>query len=167
MTKSTDEGPGASGAAERASFRTTIELGGKTATGIRVPAGVVEGLGAGRKPPVRVTIRGHAYRSTVAPRGGEYLIPVSAENRIAAGVAAGDEVDVELELDTEPREVAVPADFAAALDDAPDAKRFFDALPYSQRQWFVLGIEDAKTAETRQRRIAKAVERLKEGRGQR
>ncbi|MEA2844373.1 MAG: hypothetical protein QOJ69_2044, partial [Actinomycetota bacterium] len=96
-------------------FRTTLELGGKTATGIRVPDEVVEGLGSGKRPPVRVTINGHTYRSTVAVMGGAFMVGVSAEERSKAGVAAGDEVDVDIELDTEPREVVVPPDFAAAL----------------------------------------------------
>jgi len=148
-------------------FRATIELGSKTATGIRVPAEVVEGLGSGKRPPVRVTIGGHTYRTSIAVRGGEFLLPVSAEARAGAGVAAGDEVDVDIELDTQPREVAVPPDFADALDREPAARRFFDGLPYSQRQWFVLSVEEAKKPETRQRRIADAVGRLREGRGQR
>ncbi len=148
-------------------FQATVELGGKTATGIRVPPDVVAGLEGGRKPAVRVTIRGHTYRTTVASRSGEYLIPVSAENRSSAGVAAGDEVDVDIELDTEAREATVPPDFAQAMDAAPDARQFFDGLSYSQQRWFVLGIEDAKTEETRQRRITKAVDRLREGRAQR
>ena len=103
----------------------------------------------------------------MASRSGEYLIPVSAENRSSAGVAAGDEVDVDIELDTEAREATVPPDFAQAMDAAPDARQFFDGLSYSQQRWFVLGIEDAKTEETRQRRITKAVDRLREGRAQR
>jgi Bacteriocin-protection, YdeI or OmpD-Associated/Domain of unknown function (DUF1905) len=144
-----------------------IVLGGKTATGLRVPDEVVAGLGSGKRPAVRVTINGHTYRTTVAPRGVEYLVPVSAENRERAGVAAGDEVDVDIELDTAPREVTVPPDFADALDRDPDARRFFEGLSYSQRQWFVLGVEEAKTAETRRRRIDKAVARLREGRAQR
>ena len=148
-------------------FRATILLGGKTATGLRVPDEVVAGLGSGKRPAVRVTINGHTYRTTVAPRGEEYLVPVSADNRERAGVAAGDEVDVDIELDAEPREVTVPPDFSDALDRDPDARRFFDGLSYSQKQWFVLGIEEAKTAETRQRRIDKAVARLREGRAQR
>ena len=80
-------------------FRTTILQGGKTAAGIVIPDEIVEGLGAGRKPPIRVTIAGHTYRSTVARRGDRYLVGVSAENRAAAGVAGGDEVDVDIELD--------------------------------------------------------------------
>ena len=148
-------------------FRATIELAGKTATGIRVPEEVVTTLGAGKRPAVRATVAGHTYRTTIAPRGGAFKLPVSAENREQSGVAAGDVVDVDIELDTEPREVAVPADFADALDRAADAKRFFDGLSYSQKQWFVIGIEQAKQLETRQRRIGKAVERLREGRAQR
>jgi hypothetical protein len=148
-------------------FRATLQLSGKTATGIRVPDEVVAGLGKSKRPPVRVTINGHTYRSTVAVMGGEYLVGVSAENRELAGVAAGDEVEVQLELDTAPREITVPGDFAEVLAGDPDARRFFDGLSYSQKQWFVTGIEDAKTAETRQRRIAKAIERLREGRAQR
>ena len=148
-------------------FRSTVELGGKTATGIRVPADVVEGLGAGKRPAVRVTIGPHTYRSTVAPYGGDFFPPLSAENRTAAGVSAGDEVDVDVELDTESRRVTLPADFAGALDEHPEARRFFDGLSYSQQRWFMLGIEGAKKPETRQRRIDQAVERLRQGRGQR
>jgi hypothetical protein len=144
-------------------FRTTLELGGKTATGIRVPDEVVEGLGSGKRPPVRVTIKGHTYRSTVAVMGGAFMVGVSAEERAKAGVAAGDEVEVDIELDTEPREVVVPADFAAALDDDADAKRFFDGLSYSNKRRHVLSIEGAKSPETRRRRIDKSVATLREG----
>ena len=145
-------------------FRTTVELGGKTATGMRVPAEVVDGLGAGKKPAVRVTIGDHTYRSTVASRGGVYLLPLSGENRTAAGVVAGDEVDVEVELDDQPREVTVPEDLAAALAADDAARTTFEALPYSHRLRHVLAIEGAKAADTRQRRVAKAVEMLREGR---
>ncbi len=148
-------------------FRTTITLEGKTATGFAVPSDVVAAMGKGKRPPVLVTIGPHTYRSTVAAYGDVFMLPLSAENRAAAGVAAGDEVEVELELDTAPREVTVPDDFAAALAPEPEAKRFFEGLSYSQQRWFVLGIEDAKTPETRQRRIDAAVARLSEGRGQR
>ena len=145
-------------------FRATIRLGGKTATGIQVPAEIMESLGSSRRPPVRVTINGHTYRSTVAVMGGQFMLPVSAEQRENAGVAAGDEVDVDIELDTEPREVTVPPDLAEALDGDADAKRFFDGLSYSHKRRHVLAIEDAKTAEPRQRRVAKAVSMLREGR---
>ncbi len=142
-------------------FRSEVRLGGKTATGIPVPAEVVESFGAGKRVPVRVKINAHSYRSTVAPYGGEFMLPLSAENRESAGVAAGDEVDIEMELDTEPREVTVPPDFAKALARDPEARRRFEGLSYSHKQRHVLAIEGAKTPETRQRRIAKAIEMLR------
>jgi hypothetical protein len=131
---------------------------------MRVPAEVVEGLGGGKRPAVRVTIGPHTYRSTVAPRGGEFLLPLSAENRAAAGVAAGDAVDVSIELDTEPREVVVPDDLAAALAADDAARAAFEGLPYSHRLRHVLAIEGAKAAETRRRRVEKAIEMLRAGR---
>ncbi len=145
-------------------FHSIVQLGGKTATGIPVPEEVVSDLGPSKRPPVRVTINGHTYRSTVASRGGKFVLPISAENREGAGVVAGDDVDVDIELDSEPREVDVPPDFAEALDRDEAARRSFDGLSYSQKQRHVLSIEGAKTSETRQRRIAKAVDTLREGR---
>jgi hypothetical protein len=145
-------------------FRATVELGGKTATGIEVPAEVVEALGAGRKPAVSVTIGGHTYRSTIAARGDRFLLPVSAENRAAAGVAAGDEVEVRVELDTAPRVVDVPADLATALDADPDAGAFFDSLSFSHKRAYVEPIEAAKKPETRQRRVEKTLAMLREKR---
>jgi nucleotidyltransferase/DNA polymerase involved in DNA repair len=145
-------------------FRATIELGGKTATGIEVPPEVVESLGAGKRPPVRVTLAGYAYRSTVATMRGRFMLPISAAVRATAGVAAGDEVDVALALDTEPRVVTVPPDFAAALDADEQARHAFDAMSYSHKLRWVLSIDDAKSEVTRRRRIAKAVETLREGR---
>ncbi|CAN5630927.1 hypothetical protein BH20ACT23_BH20ACT23_01680 [soil metagenome] len=147
-------------------FRATIELGGKTATGIEVPPDVVDELGSGKRPAVRVTIKGHTYRSTVASMGGRFMLPLSAENRAGAGVAAGDKVDVDVELDTEPREIDVPKDFKAALKRDARAAKFFDGLSYSKKRWHVLSIEGAKTDETRQRRIDKSVAMLREGRAQ-
>jgi Bacteriocin-protection, YdeI or OmpD-Associated/Domain of unknown function (DUF1905) len=145
-------------------FRTTIQLAGKTATGIQVPTEIIESLGAGKKPAVRVTIRGHTYRTTVASRGDRYLVGVSAENRASAGVAAGDELDVEIELDTEPREITVPGDLADALAADTEAGKFFESLTYSQKRSYVQPIEQAKKAETRERRLAKALDMLREGR---
>jgi Bacteriocin-protection, YdeI or OmpD-Associated/Domain of unknown function (DUF1905) len=145
-------------------FRATIGLAGKTATGIRVPAEAVESLGAGKKPAVRVTINGKTYRSTIASRSGQYLVGVSAENRELTGVAAGDVVDVDIELDTEPREVVVPPDLGKALDGHPDARQFFESLSFSQKQWYVLPIDQAKKPETRERRVEKAIEMLRQGR---
>jgi bifunctional DNA-binding transcriptional regulator/antitoxin component of YhaV-PrlF toxin-antitoxin module len=145
-------------------FHTTILQSGKTATGIVIPAEIVESLGSGKKPPVRVTINGYTYRSTVATVSGQFMVGVSAEVRERAGVAGGDKVDVDIELDTAPREVTVPPDFAEALDREVDARRNFDSLSYSHKQQHVLAIEQAKTAETRQRRIEKAISTLREGR---
>ena len=142
-------------------FRTTIVLGGKTATGLRVPPEVVAEFGAGKRPAVRVTIGTYTYRSTVAVMHGDFMIPLSAEHRGAAGLAAGDEVDVSLALDTEPRVVAVPSDFAAAMDT--EICRRFDALSYSHQRQHVLAVEGAKTPETRQRRITKALDELGAG----
>jgi hypothetical protein len=143
-------------------FRAVIQLGGKTATGIQVPEEVVASLGPSKRPPVRITIGGYSYRSTVAPMGGHFMIPISAEHRAGAGIAAGNEVDVDIELDTEPREIVIPPDFSDALDRDVDAKRFFEGLSYSNKRRFVISIEEAKTAETRQRRIAKAISFLKD-----
>lgn len=145
-------------------FQTVIELGGKTATGFRVPDEVVAALDAGKRPPVTVRIGSHTYQSTVAVMDGVFMLPLSAENREAAGLAAGDEVEVELQLDTAPRRVEVPADLVAALDAEPEARRTFDALSNSNRKWHVLQVTGAKTDETRQRRIAKSVAMLREGR---
>jgi hypothetical protein len=145
-------------------FRATVELGGKTATGIRVPEDVVLGLGAGKRVKVQVTIGDYTYRSTVGPYGGAYMLPLSAEHRQAAGLAAGDEVDVELELDSAPREVEVPPDLAEALAADAPASAFFAGLSYTHQRWYVLWINDAKKADTRQRRVTRAVEMLREGR---
>lgn len=144
-------------------FRAKLELHGKTATGMEVPPEIVEKLGGGKRPAVRVTINGYTYRSSIAPMGGVFLLGVSDENRKNAGVAAGDTLDVEVELDTEPREVTVPQDFAEALARDEEAKRCFEGLSYSNKRRFVLPIEDAKTPETRQRRIEKTVSTLHEG----
>ena len=112
-------------------FHTTILQGDKTATGIRVPAEIVEGFAAGRRPPVTVTINGYTYRSTIATVSGDYMVGLSAVNREGAGVAGGDEVDVEIELDTQPRTVTLPDDFAAALAADPTAQATFDKLSNS------------------------------------
>lgn len=86
-------------------FTTKILEAGKTATGIEVPARIVEALGAGKRPPVRITLNGYTYRNTVAVMGGKFMVSVSADVRQAAGVAGGDMVDVNIEWDDQPREV--------------------------------------------------------------
>jgi hypothetical protein len=145
-------------------FRTTIEQSGKTTTGFEVPESIVDALGKGKRPPVSVTINGYTWRSTVAVMGGVYMLGVSAEHRAGAGVAGGDEVEVDVELDTEPRSVDVPHDFGAALDAEPAARRTFDGLSYSNQSWHVLQVDGAKTADTRERRIARSIAALREGR---
>ena len=141
-------------------FHTTLLLSGKSATGIVVPPEVVESLGAGKRPPVRVTIGNHTYLSTVAVMSGDFMIPVSEENRNLAGVKAGDELAVSIELDTQPRVTPVPEDLQAALDAVPSALAAYEALAPSRKKEFVRQVEDAKTAETRSRRIAGIVDKL-------
>ena len=141
-------------------FRTTIQGAGKTAAGVEVPADVVAALGSSKRPPVRVTINGHTYRSTVAVLGGRFMVGVSNDVRAAAGVAAGDDVEIEMELDTQPREVTVPPALALALDGDAAARRTFEALSYSRKRLLVDPIANAKTAETRERNVAKAISQL-------
>lgn len=140
-------------------FRTTIQATGKNTAGIELTETQLTELGGGKRPPVRVTLNGYSYHTSVGVMGGRYLVPVSSEVRANAGVAAGDEVDVVLEVDTSPRELDLPADFVAALD--PDTREFFEGLSYSRKQRFVLPITQAKAPETRQRRLDKAVDALK------
>ncbi len=148
-------------------FRTTLLLSGTTATGMEVPPEIVENLGRGKRPPVRVTINGHTYRSTIAVYGNVFMLGVSAENRVSAGVQAGEEIDVDLELDAAPREITVPQDLQLALDRDTTARSAFEALSYSRKQFFVLPIEGAKAPETRARRIEKTIEVLRSGGGPR
>lgn len=144
-------------------FHATIELNGKTATGIEVPEEIVAGLGAGQRPPVLVTLGDYTYRTTVARMGGRFLVGINAEHRANAGVAAGDELDVEIVNDTAPREVTVPDDLAAALSEDGRARATFDDLSYTHRKEWVRWIEDAKKPETRADRLVKTVASLHEG----
>ena len=143
-------------------FRTKILRSGKTAAGIEVPAKVVAALGS-KRPPVRATINGFTYRTSVASMGGKFMLGVPPEFREGASVKAGDTVDVDLELDTQPRELAVPDDFAKALDRDAKAKRLFEGLSHSKKQRLVLPVANGKTPETRQRNIDKAMTALREG----
>ena len=111
-----------------------------------------------------MSINDYAYRNTVAVFGDVFMIGVSAEHRAASGIRAGDELEVDLVVDTAPRVVDVPPDLAAALDAEPETRRTFDALSYSNQSWHVLSVNGAKTDETRQRRIEKSVATLREGR---
>lgn len=141
-------------------FTTTLQLHGKNATGIRVPDEIVTALGGGNRAQVRVTIAGYNYQTTVARMRGEFLFPVSAAVREQAGVAAGDQVDVDIELDTTPRELTIPADLVTALEQHPEAGQAFQKLSHTNKKRHVLAAESAKTAETRQRRIAKTIQEL-------
>lgn len=141
-------------------FKTSILQTGNN-TGIEVPAEVVEGLGGGKKPAVVITIGSYSYRSSIAVMGGKFLIPLSSERRVESGLKGGDPVEVQLALDDAPRVVAVPEDLSAALAGDAMAKAFFEKLSYSNQLRHVLSITDAKTAETRQRRIDKAMETLR------
>ena len=143
-------------------FSTTVELHGKNATGMAVPAEVVESLGGGKKPAVTVTVGGFTYRSSIASMGGRFLIPLSAERRTAAGVSAGDQVEVDVELDTAPRTVEVPDDLAAALDREPGLRERFDAMAFTHRNEHVRAVESAKADATRQRRLAAVVAAMRD-----
>jgi hypothetical protein len=142
-------------------FDATIELGGKTATGFAVPDDVVEALGSGKRPKVVVTIAGHTYRSTVASMGGRSMVPLSAENRQAAGVSAGDQVTVDVELDQAERVLEVPDDLAAAISSDAEAQAFWESISYSRQRRIVMSVDGAKAVETRARRIAKSVTDLR------
>lgn len=146
-------------------FRTTLLQAGKTATGIEIPTHVVEAFGSSKKPAVKATINGYTYRSAVAVMGGKFMLPVSAEVRQNAGIAGGEEVEVTLVLDTEPRILEVPEDFEQALAGDVKAYAAFGALSYSNKRRHVMSIEGAKTADTRQRRIEKSVADLRDGEG--
>jgi hypothetical protein len=144
-------------------FASVVELGGKTATGIVVPEEVVTALGSGKRPAVKITVNAHTYRTRVAPMSGRYFVPLSAENREAAGVAAGEAVEVSIELDAEPRELSVPPDLAEALSNHPAAKAFFDRLSFTNRKEWVRWIEEARKAETREARLTKTIAGLSSG----
>jgi hypothetical protein len=145
-------------------FTTKIQQEGKTAMGFAVPPEVVEALGAGRRPPVTVTINGYTYRNTVAVLGGVSMIGVSSEHRGPAKVVGGETVEVELQLDTAPRVITVPDDLQVALAADPAAQATFDKLSYSNKSWHVLQVTGTKNPETRARRVEKSVAALREGR---
>jgi hypothetical protein len=142
-------------------FTTILQLNGKTATGIRVPDDAVAALGGGKRIPVSVTLNGTCYPSTIATMGGVPMVPVSAEIRAAAGIAAGDTITVELERDDAPRRVDVPAALADALRADPAASQRFGALSYSNQRRHVLSVTGARTAETRTRRIQRVLDELR------
>lgn len=144
-------------------LRTTIEQTGPSTSGIPVPDDFVAALGGGRRPAVTVTVNGYTYRSSIAPMGGRNLISLSSKNREAAGVKGGESVEVEIALDTEPRTVNIPVDLAAALAAYPAARATFERLSYSNKSWHVLQLEDARTPETRSKRLTRSIDALRSG----
>jgi Bacteriocin-protection, YdeI or OmpD-Associated/Domain of unknown function (DUF1905) len=140
-------------------FSTTMFQMGNN-TGIEVPADVVAALDAGRRPPVVVNVNGYEYRSTIAPMGGKYLLPFSAERRKESGIQGGDAIDVELTVDTAQRTVEVPDDLRSALSASPAAAAAWEKLSYTHKKEHVRSVLGAKKAETRTRRIAAVVAKL-------
>jgi hypothetical protein len=140
-------------------FSTTMFQMGNN-TGIELPADVVAALDAGKRPAVVVNVNGYEYRSTVAPMGGKYLLPFSADRRKESGIQGGDAIDVELTLDTAPRTVEVPDDLQSALNASPTAAAAWEKLSYTHKKEHVQSVLDAKKAETRARRIAAVVAKL-------
>ncbi len=146
----------AASSAPTVTFDTTVSAFGNN-TGIEVPPALIEQLGGGARPPISVDVNGYVFRSTVGVMGGKHLVGISAAIRKETGLKGGDPVHVTLTLATTPREVDMPADFAAALAAEPTAKAFFDGLSNSLQRYHVDNVNGAKTDDTRQRRIDKAV----------
>ena len=136
---------------------------GSSTTGVVIPPAVLEELGAGKRPPVRATLAGYEYRTTLGVMNGATMLSVSAAVREAAGIVAGDEIEVELIVDATPRDVDVPDDFALAMESA-GVRAFFDGLANSLQRYHVDQVAGAKQPETRQRRIERAVGVFREGR---
>lgn len=144
-------------------FKTILKQeAGMNATGIQVPAEAISALNSGKKPKVKITVNGYQYRSTVAAYKDAYMLPFASEHRAASGINAGDEIEVTLELDTEPRIVEVPEDLANALQEA-GLREKFDSLAFTHRKEHVRALQDAKAAETRARRLAAIIAKLQEG----
>jgi hypothetical protein len=142
-------------------FTVELERVQKTATMFRVPFDLEQAFGRAR-PPVKVTIRGHTWRTTPGVYDGVGYVGVNRAVKAATGVDAPDRVRVRMELDTEPRRVAVPRDLAAALAAEPDAKKTFASMSFTHRREYVEWVEEAKRPETRARRIAATVARVRD-----
>ncbi|HEY5355657.1 MAG TPA: YdeI/OmpD-associated family protein [Streptosporangiaceae bacterium] len=124
----------------------------------------VEVVGEGAKRfPVVATVNGYTWRTSVTRMKGEFLLGLSREVRQGAGVQAGDEVEVTVELDEAPREVEVPAALAAALSADPDASAAFEGMAFTHRKEYARWVADAKREETQQRRVQQAVEMIRAG----
>jgi bacteriocin resistance YdeI/OmpD-like protein/uncharacterized protein DUF1905 len=144
-------------------FSADLERVGKSSARLRVPVDLEQIYGRAR-PPLRVTIGRHTWRTTPGVYDGVAYIGLNKQVRAAAGVEAGDRVDVAMELDTEPRTVSVPADLRCALAVDPGAQAAFDRLSFTHRREYVEWVEEAKRPETRVRRIARTVEDVHAGR---
>lgn len=142
-------------------LRTVINSAGKTAAGIVVPEEFVEALGGGRRPKVRVTAQGYTFRTSIAPMGGVFMMPITNETRAGSGLVPGEVADFEIELDLEPREVAAPADLAAALAADGAAREAFERLSYSNKRRLTMPIEAIKSAEARARRVERTIAELR------
>jgi len=145
---------------QKLKFRTVLLTAGKTATGIKIPDEIIEKLGGGKRPLVKITINNFTYRSAVAVMGGAYMVGVNAENREGAKVKGGDKIDVTIELDTEVRTIDIPAELQKALGKNAAAKKIFESLSNSKKKALTLPIANAKTDETRNRNIEKALRAL-------
>ncbi len=145
---------------QRITFKTILLASGKTATGIKIPNDIIENLGAGKKPLIKVTINNFTYRSAVAVMNNAYMVGVSAENRVGANVKGGDAIEVTIELDTEERTIELPSEFKKALDKNIAAKKIFESISNSKKKALIIPIAKSKTAETRNRNIDKALAML-------
>ena len=145
-------------------LRAKILATGKTAAGIVLPDDFVAALGPSRHPRVRVSLNGHTFRSSIGVMRGTFMLPMTAATRTQTGVAAGEEVELDIELDLEPRVVEVPTDLTAALAADETARSAFEALSYSNQRRLVIPIESAKAEETRRRRVEKTLAGLHDGR---
>lgn len=145
-------------------FSAELESTGKNTAGFEVPGKVVEGLGGGGHPKVSVTVDGFTFRTSIARMGGRYLLGVSADRRAESGLEPGRVFDVDVELDTAPREVELPDDLATALAEDAQAKTFWDTLTHSKQSWHVHQVTSAKKAETRTARVEKSIAMLRDGR---
>jgi hypothetical protein len=147
-------------------MKITLELqatGGNT-TGFQVPDAFLDELGGGGRPKVVVVVNGYEFRSSIARMGGQYWLGVSSARRTEARITAGETYDLDVVLDRQERTIEVPDDLAAALAADPAAQAFFDGLSFSNKRWHVEQVTGAKTAETRERRVAKSVQMLGAGR---
>lgn len=143
-------------------FKTEIFTGGGNTAGFWIPEEVVMSFGKGKKFPVVVTINGYTYRNTVASYDSKFAIGLSMEHREKSGLKVGDKVEVDLEYDDKPRVVEVPAELQAELEKDRKAQEFFNSLSNSHKKQYTLWIEGTKNPETKARRVAQAIEMLKE-----